>query len=157
MAQLGPGLWKTYFHAGFKKRIKLHPVRIYYDTSIFDKITYDVKATPSEKISEIGGVLGLYNGFSVITLVEILYFLFRAFLIIIQAIDRRFCISQTMKNWIQLRWEALRQTLQNMTKTDKKKGKKTGKEEDRTDTKEEEPIASTSKAYRDEINVVDIE
>ena len=147
-----------YFNAGFNKTIRLHPVRIYYDTSIFEKITYDVKATLSEKISEIGGVLGLYNGFSVITLVEILYFLFQAFLIIIQAIERRFCIVQTMRNWIQLRWEALRQTQQNMmAKTDKKTGDKTAKEDDRIDIKEEEPTASTSKAYRDEINVVDIE
>ena len=117
-----------------------------------------MKATLSEKVSEIGGVLGLYNGFSVITLVEIGYFLFQAFLIIIQAIDRRFCIGQTMKNWIQLRWEALRQTQQNMmAKRNKKTGDKTAKEEDRIDTKEEETTASTSKAYRDEINVVDIE
>ena len=63
-----------------------------------------------------------------------------------------------MKNWIQLRWEALRQTLQNMmAKTDKKPGDKIAREEGRIDTNEEEPIASTSKAYRDEINVVDIE
>ena len=147
-----------YFNAGFNKRIRLHPVRIYYDTSIFEKITYDVKATLSEKISEIGGVLGLYNGFSVITLVEIIYFLFRAFLIIIQAIDRRFFISPTMRNWIQLRWEALRQTQQNMmAKRDKKTGNKTAKEDDRNDSKEKEPTASTSKAYRNEIDIMDIE
>ena len=148
----------NYFNAGFNKRIRLHPVRIYYDTSIFDKITHDVKATLSEKISEIGGVLGLYNGFSVITLVEIGYFLFRAFLIIIQAIERRFCIGQTMKNWIQLRWEALRQTQQNMmAKRDKKTGNKTAKEDERNDSKEKESTASTSKAYRNEIDIMDIE
>ena len=140
MAQLGLGLLKTYSYAEFKKRIKLHPVRIYYDTSIFDKITYDVKATLSEKLSEIGGVLGLYNGFSVITLVELLYFLFRAFLIIIQGIDRRFCICQRLTNWIQIRWQVLK---------DKKAGNKNKKEEDMT--------ASTSKPYRDEIDVEDIE
>ena len=131
---------KPYFCTGYDKSIRLHPVRIYFDTSIFDHITYDVKATLSEKISEIGGVLGLYNGFSVITLVEILYFLFRAFLIIIQGIDRRFCISQRLKNRIQLRWEVLK---------DMKAGIKNKKEEDMT--------ASTSKPYRDEIDVEDIE
>ena len=99
-----------------------------------------MKATLSEKISEIGGVLGLYNGFSVITLVEILYFLFRAFLIIIQGIDRRFCIGQRVTSW-----EVLRQ----MTKRDKKAGNNNKKEEDTS--------ANTSKPYRDEIDVEDIE
>ena len=149
---------KPYFSTGYEKSIRLHPVRIYFDTSIFEHITYDVKATLSEKFSEIGGVLGLCNGFSVITFVEILYFLFRALLIIIQAIERRFCIGQTMKNWIQLRWEVLRQTQQNaLIKKDKKTGNKTAKEEDRIDTKEEERVESTSKSYRYEINIEDIE
>ena len=63
-----------------------------------------------------------------------------------------------MKNWIQLRWEVLRQTQQNaMIKKDKKTGNKTAKEEDRIDMKEEERVDSTSKPYRDEINIEDIE
>ena len=87
-------------------------------------VTKDVKATLSEKISEIGGVLGLYNGFSVITLVEFLYFLVQALLILMQGIERRFLIGQRMKDWIQFRWEVLRQRQQNlMVKKDKKTGK----------------------------------
>ena len=142
---------KTYFHAGYKNRIRLHPVRIYFDTSIFDDVTYDVKATLSEKISEIGGVLGLYNGFSVITLVEFLYFLVQALLILMQGIERRYLIGQRMKDWIQFRWEVLRQRQQNlMVKKDKKTGKKNVTEVERT-------LADTSKPRTDEINVVDIE
>ena len=132
---------KSFVHAGFKNRIGLHPVCIYFDTSIFDKITYDVKATLSEKCFEIGGVLGLYNGFSVITLVEILYFLFRAILIIIQGIEGRFCIGQRVTSWIHV--------LRQMAKRNKKAGNK--------DKKEEETSANTSKPNRDEIDVEDIE
>ena len=151
LAQLSPSLLKTYFHAGSPNRIRLHPVRIYFDTSIFDEVTYDVKATLSEKISEIGGVLGLYNGFSVITLVEFLYFLVRALLIIMQGIERRFLIGQRMQDWIQFRWEVLRQRQQNlMVKKDKKRGKENAKEAERT-------IADTSKPQTEEIDVVDIE
>ena len=142
---------KTYFHAGYKNRIRLHPVRIYFDTSIFDDVTYDVKATLSEKISEIGGVLGLYNGFSVITLVEFLYFLVQALLILMQGIERRFLIGQRMKDWIQFRWEVLRQRQQSlMINKDKKRGKENTKEVDRS-------IPETSNPNRDEIDVVDIE
>ena len=131
--------------------IRLHPVRIYFDTSIFDEVTYDVKATLSEKISEIGGVLGLYNGFSVITLVEILYFLFLAFLIIIQGMERRFGIGQIMQDWILSRWEVIRQRQQNlMVKRNKKRGNENTKEEERA-------TADTSKTNTDEIDVVDIE
>ena len=110
-----------------------------------------MKATLSEKISEIGGVLGLYNGFSVITLVEILYFLFRAFLIIIQGMERRFGIGQRMQDWILSRWEVIRQ--QNlMVKRNKKIGNENTKEEESSS-----PTADTSKSNTDEIDVVDIE
>ena len=110
-----------------------------------------MKATLSEKISEIGGVLGLYNGFSVITLVEILYFLFWAFLIIIQGIERRFGIGQGVKDWIQFRWEVLRRRPHNfMAMKNKKRGKENAKEEERA-------TADTSKSNTDEIDVVDIE
>ena len=110
-----------------------------------------MKATLSEKISEIGGVLGLYNGFSVITLVEFLYFLGLALLILMQGIERRFLIGQRMKEWIQFRWEVLRQRQQSlMIKKDKKRVKENAKEVERT-------IAETSNPNRDEIDVVDIE
>ena len=110
-----------------------------------------MKATLSEKISEIGGVLGLYNGFSVITLVEILYFLFWAFFIIIQGMERRFGIGHRIQDWIQSRWEVLGQRQQNLlVKKKENRGKENVKEEGMT-------IADTNKPNTDEIDVVDIE
>ena len=108
-----------------------------------------MKATLTEKISEIGGVLGLYNGFSVITLVEILYFLFRALLIIIQGFGRRFGIDRRIQDWLQSPWKTLRQGKQNLVV---KSNEKREKEESVDKT-----TADTSKPKTDEIEVVDIE
>ena len=52
-------------------------VRIYFDTPTFDRITKDSAAKPVEMLSAIGGTMGLFTGFSIISAVEILYFLFK--------------------------------------------------------------------------------
>ena len=50
-------------------------MRIYFDTPTFDKITKDNAAKITDMLSAIGGTLGLLTGFSIISGVEIVYFL----------------------------------------------------------------------------------
>ena len=52
----------------------LRVVRIYFDTTTFDRITKDSAAKFVDMWSTIGGTLGLLTGFSIISGVEILYF-----------------------------------------------------------------------------------
>ena len=52
----------------------LKVVEIYLDTPTFDKITMDAKTNIVSQISMIGGTLGLFSGFSILSGVEILYF-----------------------------------------------------------------------------------
>ena len=54
-------------------------VRIYFDTPTFDKITKDERAKFEDVLSTIGGTLGLLTGFSIISGVEIIYFVLRIF------------------------------------------------------------------------------
>ena len=63
--------------AEFQYKKKLHVVRIYMDTPTFDRITKDVRAKFEDMLSTIGGTLGLLTGFSIISGVEILYFIIR--------------------------------------------------------------------------------
>ena len=44
--------------------LNLRYAKLYFDTSTFDKITEDQAATPVDKISAIGGTIGLLTGFS---------------------------------------------------------------------------------------------
>ena len=55
-------------------------VRIYFDTPTFDRITKDRAAKFVDMLSAIGGTMGLLSGFSIISGVEILYFLIKGFL-----------------------------------------------------------------------------
>ena len=49
-------------------------VHIYFDTATFDLIEKDTKNTVETQISVIGGTMGLFTGFSILSAVEILYF-----------------------------------------------------------------------------------
>ena len=51
-------------------------VRIYFDTPTFDRITKDRAAKFVDMLSAIGGTMGLLTGFSIISGVEILYYIF---------------------------------------------------------------------------------
>ena len=53
---------------------KLKYVKIQFDTSTFDKITKDRSAKFVDMLSAIGGTMGLLTGFSIISGVEIIYF-----------------------------------------------------------------------------------
>ena len=49
-------------------------MRIYFDTPTFDRITKDKALNFVDKLSSIGGTMGLLTGFSIISGVEILYY-----------------------------------------------------------------------------------
>ena len=57
-----------------ERRTDLRYVRIYFDGSTFDIITKDRAAKFVDMISAIGGTLGLFTGFSIMSAVEIVYF-----------------------------------------------------------------------------------
>ena len=58
----------------YDRSTKLHWIRIYFGTPTFDRITKDEKANFEDKLSAIGGTMGLLTGFSIISGVEIVYF-----------------------------------------------------------------------------------
>ena len=53
---------------------RMRYVRIYFDTPTFDRITKDRAAKFVDMLSAIGGTMGLLTGFSIISGVEIIYF-----------------------------------------------------------------------------------
>ena len=55
-------------------KLNLKYVRIYFDATTFDLITKDRAAKFDDKLSAIGGTMGLLTGFSIISAVEIVYF-----------------------------------------------------------------------------------
>ena len=68
--------FETDVDAVVKKRFeKIAFVDISFGTSDYRLITRDVKATFFDKLSLIGGALGLYTGFSVVSLIEIAFWL----------------------------------------------------------------------------------
>ena len=61
---------------GYEWKNQLRYVRIYFDTPTFDRITKDRAAKFVDMLSAIGGTMGLLTGFSIISGVEILYYIF---------------------------------------------------------------------------------
>ena len=64
-------------------------VQIFFDTALYDEISQDKKATFETQISVLGGTLGLFSGFSVLSAIEIVYYLFKLFLSFIAATNRK--------------------------------------------------------------------
>ena len=62
----------------FERKTKLHWVRIFFSTPTFDMIVNDEKANFELKMSTIGGTMGLLTGFSIISGVEIVFFLMKS-------------------------------------------------------------------------------
>ena len=56
----------------------LQLVQIYFKTATFDNIERDKKIKIEAQLSLIGGTMGLLTGFSIISGVEIIFFLFRS-------------------------------------------------------------------------------
>ena len=65
------------FGAGEEFQSTLQLVEIYFDTATFDDIERDKKIKTEAQLSLIGGTMGLLTGFSIISSIEIIFFLFR--------------------------------------------------------------------------------
>ena len=63
---------------GKEMKSKLHVVQIYFDTATFDDIERDKKIKLEGQLSLIGGTMGLLTGFSIISGVEIIFYLIRS-------------------------------------------------------------------------------
>ena len=55
----------------------LQLVQIYFETATFDDIERDKKIKTEAQLSLIGGTMGLLTGFSIISGIEIIFYLFR--------------------------------------------------------------------------------
>ena len=62
------------YDSEYQWKPKLRLVRIYFDTPTFDRITMDKSAKFLDKLSAVGGTMGLLTGFSIISGIEIIYF-----------------------------------------------------------------------------------
>ena len=55
-------------------------VRIYFDTATYVEIEKDRKVTLEAQLGLIGGTMGLLTGFSILSAVEIIYYLAKLFM-----------------------------------------------------------------------------
>ena len=83
-----------HFGQDYQSEFKLRSVRIYFYATTFDKITKDSAAKFVDKLSAIGGTMGLLTGFSLISGVEIVYFGIK---IILQTLRDRLDKKKSMK------------------------------------------------------------
>ena len=67
-------------YSNFEMELNMRFIRIYFDATSFDKITKDRSDSAMDKLSAIGGTMGLLTGFSIISGVEIVYFIIKIFL-----------------------------------------------------------------------------
>ena len=74
----------TCFPSGWEPELKLHAVNIFFNAQTFDHIKKDAKTNTMMQISGIGGTLGFFTGFSIISGIEVLYYLIKVTLIFMQ-------------------------------------------------------------------------
>ena len=55
-------------------------VKNYFDSSTYDEIEKDVKVTLEAAVGLVGGTMGLFTGFSILSAVEIIYYLAKFFM-----------------------------------------------------------------------------
>ena len=60
-------------------KTKLKFLSIHFDTSTYDKVDKDIKITLEAQLGLIGGTMGLLTGFSILSGVEIIYFVGKFF------------------------------------------------------------------------------
>ena len=73
------------FYQEYDSELRLRFVRIYFYATTFDRITKDRAAKFVDMLSAIGGTMGLLTGFSIISGVEIFYFVVK---IVLQEIKK---------------------------------------------------------------------
>ena len=54
-------------------------IQVYFDTATFDEIERDVRNTIENQLSAIGGTMGLFTGFSILSGGEILFYVAKLF------------------------------------------------------------------------------
>ena len=69
----------TVFFPASSNEADIYFVEIFFDTSTFDLVEQDKKMTLEAQLGLIGGTMGLLTGFSIFSLVEIVYFVIRFF------------------------------------------------------------------------------
>ena len=72
----------------YKVKETLIVLEIYFGTPTFDKVTLDAKTNWVTQISMIGGTLGLFSGFSIMSGIEIIYFTVKIILEIMKKSDK---------------------------------------------------------------------
>ena len=63
--------------SGKERNSAIRVVQIFFDTATFDDIERDKKIKIEGQVSLIGGTMGLLTGFSIISGVEIIFYLIR--------------------------------------------------------------------------------
>ena len=63
----------------YSNRRLLEVVKIYFQTPTFDQVTRDARTDIVTKISLIGGTLGLFTGFSFVSGMELIHFIWEIF------------------------------------------------------------------------------
>ena len=69
-------------------------VEIYFDTATFDDIERDKKIKTEAQLSLIGGTMGLLTGFSIISGVEIVFFLLMLISLLIIKKSNHYCLDR---------------------------------------------------------------
>ena len=72
---------------------EIYFVEIFFDTSTYDEVEQDKKMTLEAQLGLIGGTMGLLTGFSILSGVEIIYYLLRFCLFRISHSILRFFMS----------------------------------------------------------------
>ena len=62
----------------------LKVVQIYFDTATYDENVKDVSVTLADQLGAIGGTMGLFAGFSLLSALEIVYFLIKFLLSVVK-------------------------------------------------------------------------
>ena len=65
------------FAVGERKYAPLQLVQIFFGTATYDKIEKDQKVTFEAQLGLIGGTMGLLTGFSILSAIEIVYFVLK--------------------------------------------------------------------------------
>jgi hypothetical protein len=73
--QFSPDSPTTKYSAESKSKLVM--VEIYFSTPTYDEISRDVKNTLETQLAVIGGTMGLLTGFSILSGVEVVYFLIK--------------------------------------------------------------------------------
>ena len=55
-------------------------IQIYFETATYDEVERDVKLTTTAALGLVGGTMGLLTGFSILSGVEIIYYLAKFFM-----------------------------------------------------------------------------